>query len=116
MNYQDSVEGKRRFENKEVYKKTLDFQNEMKKHGIAWHNHFANECTIDFCCCEGDNVKKLHGNNGEIYPASEYKHYIPSYRTVIKEAFQELLDDCKNFKKHEQLELQKKINKILLNL
>lgn len=93
-NYNDTIEGKRRFKNPDIYKKTLDFQNQMKDLGIAWHNHFADECTIDFACCCGDK---------------DYKHYIPSFRTVIKQAFNDYYEEIKHLdsdgkiKKHIQL-------------
>ncbi|GAB4023331.1 hypothetical protein GCM10028808_73460 [Spirosoma migulaei] len=77
--YRETVEGKRRFANPEIYEKTLKFQQEMAKHGIAWHNHFANECTIDFCCCEGNNLSDTN-----------YHTFIPSFRTVAKQALEEL--------------------------
>lgn len=94
--YRETKEGKRRFANKEIYEKTLAFQYEMKKHGVAWHNHFSDECTIDFCCCQGDQMKELKGDNGQVYPATQYRHYIPSFRTVVKEALNELYEQCKH--------------------
>lgn len=72
-NYGDTMEGRRRFDNPEIYKETVAFQNRMQQLGVAWHNHFSDECTSDFCCCTGE------GN---------YQHYIPSFDTVIKESKQ----------------------------
>jgi hypothetical protein len=40
--------------------------------GIAWHNPFSDECTSDFCCCEG-------GGN--------YHTYFPSLQKVVGEVF-----------------------------
>lgn len=83
--YRESEEGKRRFANPEIYQKTVDFQAEMGKAGVAWHNHYSNECTIDFCCCEGDNIL-----------GSTYNTYIPSYREVVKQALNELYEKVKH--------------------
>jgi hypothetical protein len=82
--YRDTVEGKRSFENKGIYKLTFNFQQKMAKLGVAWHNHFSNECTDDFNCCCG---------NGD------YQHYIPSFRTAIKQAFKEYYEEIKHIDK-----------------
>lgn len=81
IDYRETIEGKRRFANPEIYEKTLQFQEEMRKLGIAWHNHYANECTPDFCCCQGDNLSNTN-----------YHTFIPSYRTVAKQAIEELVE------------------------
>ncbi len=96
IDYKETEEGARRFANSEIYKKSLDFQKDMKLMGVAWHNHFADECTIDFCCCEGDNLPKIDGDNGKTYPATDYRFYIPSFRSVIKLALEELYEECKH--------------------
>ena len=94
--YRETTEGKRRFDNPELYEKTLAFQTQMAENGIAWHNHFSDECTIDFCCCNGDNLKEFKGSGGKIYPETKYKHYIPSFTTVIKQAFTEYYETVKS--------------------
>lgn len=68
--YRDSLAGIRRFNNPELYQKTLEMQQEFAKNGIAWHNPFSDECTMDFCCCTG-------GGN--------YDTYFPSYEQVLKD-------------------------------
>lgn len=68
--YRDTPEGKWRFANPSLYQKTLEFQSMLAKHGIAWHNPFANECTADFCCCYGDG---------------KYKKYFPSMDQMLKD-------------------------------
>lgn len=110
QDYRYELEGKRRFDNPSIYKKTLEFQNEMAKLGVAWHNHFANECTIDFCCCQGDNMKEIISENGTVYPATNYKHYIPSFRTVIKDALDELYEEVKHGDLEHQRWLRNKFN------
>lgn len=102
VDYAKSEEGKRRFDNPEIYQKSLDFQSEMGKLGVAWHNHFADECTIDFCCCEGDNMKD-----------TDYKHYIPSFRQVVKLALEELLEECKHGDQEHQDWLENKFKNYL---
>lgn len=97
--YANTPEGQRRFENPDVYQKTLEFQKEMAANGVAWHNHFADECTIDFCCCKGDNRKELKGGNGKVYPATNYLHHIPSFRTAIKQSFEEYYEEIKHLDK-----------------
>jgi cytosine/adenosine deaminase-related metal-dependent hydrolase len=79
IDYRNTVEGSRRFANPDIYQKSLDFQEEMARHGIAWHNHYADECTPDFCCCHGDNLSD-----------TSYHTYIPSFRAVVKQALDEL--------------------------
>lgn len=90
--YKKTIEGKRRFENPQLYQKTLDFQKEMAANGVAWHNHFSDECTIDFCCCIGDNMK---GENVD----TNYTHFIPSFKTAIKQAFEEYYEEVKQLDK-----------------
>jgi len=68
--YRNSLAGIRRFNNPELYQKTLEMQKAFKENGIAWHNPFADECTIDFCCCTGE------GN---------YDTYFPSYERALKD-------------------------------
>ena len=92
----DSVEFKRSIENKKAYQLSLKYQQDMSKLGIAVHNHFADECTIDFCCCKGDNMPELKGDNGQVYSKTDYKTYLPSYKTAIKQALEELYDKVKH--------------------
>ncbi len=80
--YRKTVEGKRRFGNKAIYAQTLEFQKKMAEQGVAWHNHFSDECTIDFCCCQGDG---------------KYEHHIPSFTVAIKQAFAEYYEEIKAF-------------------
>jgi hypothetical protein len=68
--YRQSEAGKRRFNNPEVYKKTIDFQNYLQSKGVAWHNPYSDECCSDFACCTGE------GN---------YHTYFPSYSQALKE-------------------------------
>mgnify|MGYP000552973827 CR=1 FL=1 len=84
-NYAESEEGKRRFANPQIYQKSLDYQAEMGKLGVAIHNHYSDECTIDFCCCQGDNLKGVEGLQD-----TNYHTYIPSFTTSLKQAFSEL--------------------------
>lgn len=107
--YRNSIEGKRRFENSEIYGLTLQFQDNLRKLGVAWHNVFADECTIDFCCCQGDNMEAL----GEEYPNTDYKHYLPSYKEVIKLALDELYEECKHGDQDHQDWLKNKFNSYL---
>lgn len=109
--YRETEEGKRRFENPEIYQATLDFQNKMAELGVAWHNHYSDECTIDFCCCQGDNM----GECGETikYPATKYQTWIPSFREVIKWALEELYEECKHGDKEHQDWLKNKFDKYL---
>lgn len=100
--YRETIEGKRRFSNPEIYRKSLEFQKEMQKLGVAWHNQFADECTHDFCCCEGDNLM-----------GSDYKHYIPSFRTVLKDALDDLFEVCKHGDEDHQNWLRDKFNEYL---
>lgn len=107
--YSKSIEGKRRFSNPKIYELTLEFQKNLGKLGVVWHNTFADECTIDFCCCQGDNMESL----GEDYPATNYKHYLPSYREVIKLALEELYEECKHGDKEHQDWLKNKFKSYL---
>ena len=100
--YRNSEEGKRRFANPEIYQKTVDFQEEMRSMGVAWHNHYSNECTIDFCCCQGDNLK-----------STNYSQYIPSNREVIKQALEELFDQVKHGDAEHQKWLRNKFKEFL---
>lgn len=68
--YRYTPAGIRRFNNKELYLKTVEFQKLLADNDIAWHNPFSDECTIDFCCCMG---------NGK------YDTYFPSYETAFKD-------------------------------
>lgn len=99
-NYLETEEGVRRFKEKEIYSLTLEFQEKLKEHGVAWHNTFSDECTVDFCCCEGD------GN---------YKYYLPSYRSVVKQALQELFEECKHGDQEHQDWLENKFKEYLRN-
>jgi hypothetical protein len=54
----------------ELYKKSVEWQDELQRNGIAAHNHFADECTSDFACCTG---------------LGDYHTYLPSYETVLKD-------------------------------
>lgn len=76
--YRYTLAGLRRFNNPDVYRKTVEFQKFLKEHGVAWHNSFANECTIDFCCCEGDG---------------KYNAYLPSYESMIKQFSHDLMKE-----------------------
>lgn len=104
QNYLETEEGKRRFNNPEIYQATLDFQNKMKDLGVAWHNHFADECTVDFCCCVGDNPKDLK---------TSYNHFIPSYREVVKLVLDELYEECKHGDLEHQMWLKNKFKQYL---
>lgn len=85
--YRKTKSGKRRFGNPAIYKKSLEFQKYLKENGIAWHNVFADECTIDFCCCEGDG---------------DYHTHFPSYYASAKVLFKELFDKIKHGDKEHQ--------------
>ena len=50
-NYLETKEGKRRFNNPRIYYLTYLVQKFLYFIGIAWHNSYSNECTIDFNCC-----------------------------------------------------------------
>ena len=99
IDYRETEEGKRRFENKEAYELSLKYQQDMANIGIAVHNHFANECTIDFCCCEKDGNK--------------YHTFIPSFRTFLKENLNKLYEECKHGDEEHQLWLKNKFNEYL---
>lgn len=77
----------------------------MGELGIAVHNHFSNECTIDFCCCEGDN---LEGTN--------YRHYIPSFRSSAKQLFEELFEEIKHGDQEHQDWLKNKMDEFIKRL
>lgn len=109
--YRNTEEGQRRFSNPEIYKVTLDFQKKMGELGIAWHNHYSDECTIDFCCCQGDNMGQ-HGDKIK-YPATNYNTWIPSFKEVIKLALEELYEECKHGDKEHQNWLKNKFNDYL---
>ena len=98
--YRKTKAGKRRFENKELYKQSLDFQTALAKEGIAWHNVFADECTVDFCCCEGDG---------------KYHTHLPSFYGSAKQLFKELFDDIKHGDQEHQDWLENKLNDFLKN-
>lgn len=115
IDYKTTEEGRRRFENTEIYEETLKFQKRLASLGVAWHNHFSDECTIDFCCCQGDNMRELKGDNGEIYPATAYQFYIPSFKEVIKLALEELYEECKHGDKEHQDWLKNKFNSYFKN-
>ena len=102
--YRDSEEGKRRFANPEIYQKTLDFQEEMGKAGVAWHNHYSDECTIDFCCCQGDNLSN-----------TKYTTYIPSNREVVKQALSDLFEIVKHGDAEHQKWLKDKFDSFSYN-
>ena len=96
--YRKSNPGIRRFSDKETYAKSLEFQYFLKTKGIAWHNTFADECTIDFCCCEGDG---------------EYKLHLPSYYSSAKQLFSELFEQIKPIDKEGQNLLKSKMDSFL---
>lgn len=100
-NYLETQAAKRRFENKDLYVKSLEFQNALKGNGIAWHNIFSDECTEDFCCCEGD------GN---------YHTYFPSYYSVVKQIFAELFERIKHGDQEHQDWLKNKMDRFLKEL
>lgn len=94
QDYRYTLSGLRRFNNPDVYKKTLEFQKYLKENGIAWHNPFSNECTVDFCCCNGDG---------------KYNSYFPSYEVVVKQFCNELFEETKHGDKEHQDWLKYKI-------
>ena len=96
--YRESIEGKRRFSEQKAYRESLHFQKVMQDLGIAWYNHFSNECTIDFCCCEGD---------------CKYNHHIPSFYSHTKQIFEELFEEIKHGDKEHQDWLKNKMNEFL---
>ena len=96
--YTKEIAGIRRFSDKETYVKSLDFQDFLKTKGIAWHNVFADECTLDFCCCEGDG---------------DYKTHFPSYHSSAKQLFQELFERIKHGDKEHQDWLKNEMDKFL---
>lgn len=102
-NYLETEEGKRRFENPKVYDLTLKFQEDLKKHGVAWHNVFSDECTQDFSCCCGTSL-----DNG-----IQYNTFLPSYRSVVKLALQELFEIVKHGDKKHQDWLEDEFKKYL---
>jgi len=88
--------------NAEIYKKTLEFQKYLREHGIAWHNFYANECTIDFDCCEGKAIGKV--------PVTISA---PSERIVVKTAFENLFEEIKHGDQEHQDWLKEKMDKFL---
>lgn len=94
QDYRYTLSGLRRFNNPDVYQKTLEFQKEMKLLGVAWHNPFSNECTQDFCCCTGDG---------------KYNVYFPSYEEVVKQFCSELFEATKHGDQEHQEWLKNKI-------
>ena len=46
--------------NPDAYTVSVEFQRKMAQLGIAWHNVFSNECTIDFECCSPLDHSKYH--------------------------------------------------------
>lgn len=101
-NYLETEEGKRRFENKQVYELSLKFQQDLKELGVAWHNVFSDECTTDFCCCCGDNLDDTN-----------YSIYLPSYRSVVKLALEELFEITKHGDQEHQDWLENKFKEYL---
>lgn len=83
--YRESLSGKRRFSNPEIYKKTLEFQEYLRGKGIAWHNFYSNECTIDFDCCQDKSIGKI--------PISLS---IPSEDIILKTFSGELFEEIKH--------------------
>lgn len=79
--YRETDAGKRRFANPEIYQETVKFQDYLKSMGIAWHNPFSNECTIDFACCMGDR---------------DYHTYFPSYGKAVEQFTNELFEHIKH--------------------
>lgn len=99
--YTETKAGQRRFNNTEVYEKSLEFQQVLAKNGIAWHNVFSDECTQDFCCCEGDG---------------EYTTYFPSYYSHTKQIFEELFEKIKHGDKEHQDWLKNEMDRFLKEL
>lgn len=95
IDYRYTLSGIRRFNQPDVYKITLEFQKQLASHGIAWHNPFSNECTVDFCCCKGDG---------------KYNAYFPSYEEVIKQFCSELFEETKHGDEEHQKWLKNKID------
>lgn len=102
-NYLESEEFKRRFENKEAYELSLKFQSDMANLGIAWHNTFSDECTVDFSCCCGTNLEGC----------PDYHTYIPSNYTVVKLALEELFEKVKHGDNQHQDWLKNEFKKYL---
>lgn len=100
--YRESQAGKRRFNNSEIYQKTLEFQAYLRSKGIAWHNFYSNECTIDFDCCESKSIGKI--------PVSLS---IPSERIIVKTAFENLFEDIKHGDAEHQKWLHEKMKEFL---
>lgn len=96
--YRKTKSGLRRFNNPEIYQKSLEFQNYLKSKGIAWHNVFADECTADFCCCVGDG---------------DYLAHFPSYYGSAKQLFKELFDKIKHGDQEHQDWLWNEMQKFL---
>jgi hypothetical protein len=96
--YRKTKSGIRRFGDPETYQKSLEFQNFLQSKGIAWHNVFADECTIDFSCCEGDG---------------EYLTHFPSYYASTKQLFEELFEKIKHGDKKHQEWLWNEMQKFL---
>lgn len=96
--YNKTKAGLRRMNNPELYKKSLEFQALLKKNGIAWHNVFADECTADFSCCEGDGANSV---------------CFPSYYSSAKQLFRELYEQIKHGDKEHQEWLWNAMEKFL---
>lgn len=79
--YRKTKAGERRFNNPKIYRESRRFQQILAENGIAWHNVFADECTADFSCCEGDG---------------EYYVHLPSYYSMAKQLFTELFEQIRH--------------------
>jgi hypothetical protein len=98
--YRKTKAGQRVSFDSETYRKSLEFQKYLKSKGIAWHNVFANECTIDFCCCVGDG---------------KYTAHFPSYYSSAKQLFDELFEKIKHGDTAHQQWLKNEMDSFLKN-
>lgn len=94
----DTQSFQRCINNPEVYKKSVEFQNYLYENDIAWHNNVANECTIDFCCCQGDG---------------DFDTNLPSYYSFAKEILEELFQKIKHGDQEHQDWLENEMKKYL---
>ncbi len=83
--YRESIAGKRRFSNPEIYAKTLEFQSYLRSKGIVWHNFYSDECTIDFDCCQEKTIGKI--------PVTLS---VPSEETILKTFSNDLYEEIKH--------------------
>jgi hypothetical protein len=65
---------------KELIKRSIEFQQFLFERGISWHNPISNECCLDFSCC-----MPINANTKYMFPSPD----------ISNDFVNEFLKNCK---------------------